>query len=201
MTPHERRLVRRWRASTRPSPGATHGDRRAASVPRRARGERQRPRYAPSVRRAITGFHQDELGDWVADLACGHGQHVRHQPPLQLRPWPVTPEGRASKLGAELDCIRCDRFELPEGIRAYRRTPEIDETSIPEGLRRHHSTKPGVWGMIHVLEGQLRYVIEPPLAAEYVLDVATPGVVVPEVKHHVETSGPVRFFVEFLRRP
>lgn len=153
------------------------------------------------MRRAITGFHQDELGDWVADLACGHGQHVRHQPPFQVRPWAVTPEGRASKLGAELDCVRCDRFELPEAVRAYKRTPELDETSIPAGLRRHHSTKPGVWGVIHVLVGQLRYVIEPPLAAEYVLDAATPGVVAPEVKHHVEAAGPVRFFVEFLRRP
>ena len=25
----------------------------------------------------IVGFHLDEYGDWVADLRCGHGQHVR----------------------------------------------------------------------------------------------------------------------------
>ena len=30
----------------------------------------------------IVGFHVDEYGDWVADLQCGHGQHVRHQPPI-----------------------------------------------------------------------------------------------------------------------
>ncbi|MBI5854136.1 MAG: DUF3565 domain-containing protein [Nitrospirae bacterium] len=41
----------------------------------------------------ITGYHQDEQGDWVADLACGHGQHVRHQPPLTVRPWGVIAEG------------------------------------------------------------------------------------------------------------
>jgi hypothetical protein len=60
------------------------------------------------MRAAITGWHTDEVGDWVADLACGHGQHVRHQPPFRERPWVVTEEGRASWIGAELECVRCD---------------------------------------------------------------------------------------------
>lgn len=30
------------------------------------------------VRRRIVGFHQDEGGDWVAELSCMHRQHVRH---------------------------------------------------------------------------------------------------------------------------
>ena len=58
--------------------------------------------------RAIIGFHQDEEGHWVADLSCGHGQHVRHQPPWQNRPWVITPEGRASRLGRTLPCRRCE---------------------------------------------------------------------------------------------
>jgi hypothetical protein len=56
----------------------------------------------------ITGFHQDEEHHWVADLACGHTQHVRHDPPWQSRPWVTTPEGRASKLGQLLECKKCD---------------------------------------------------------------------------------------------
>lgn len=59
----------------------------------------------------IIGYHQDELGDWVADLACGHGQHVRHQPPFFSRPWMLTEEGRASHLGKTLDCKKCDDGE------------------------------------------------------------------------------------------
>lgn len=58
--------------------------------------------------RRIVGFHQDEQGDWVADLACGHGQHVRHEPPWRQRPWVLTQEGRNSHLGWELNCTRCD---------------------------------------------------------------------------------------------
>lgn len=60
------------------------------------------------MRRAITGYHTDDVGDPVAELACGHGQHVRHHPPMFSRPWVLTPEGRASMLGVELDCVRCD---------------------------------------------------------------------------------------------
>lgn len=66
------------------------------------------------MKRTITGFHRDPAEDWVAELVCGHGQHVRHKPPFFSRPWILTVEGRHSRLGVELDCVRCDRFELPE---------------------------------------------------------------------------------------
>jgi hypothetical protein len=60
------------------------------------------------MRRRIVGYRQDEEGHWVAELECGHSQHVRHDPPWQVRDWVTTPEGRASRVGAELDCRRCD---------------------------------------------------------------------------------------------
>jgi Protein of unknown function (DUF3565) len=60
----------------------------------------------------IVGFHQDDHGDWVADLACGHGQHVRHRPPWELRAWVTTDAGRQAHLGMLLRCVRCD--ELPK---------------------------------------------------------------------------------------
>jgi hypothetical protein len=59
--------------------------------------------------RRIVGFHQDEEHHWVADLECGHTQHVRHDPPWQVRPWVTTPEGRRGFLGATLNCVECDR--------------------------------------------------------------------------------------------
>ena len=61
-----------------------------------------------TVNQPIIGFHQDDEGHWVAELRCGHGQHVRHDPPWQVRPWVTTLEGRASRLGVELNCVRCD---------------------------------------------------------------------------------------------
>ncbi len=60
------------------------------------------------MNQAIIGYHLDEFGDWVADLACGHGQHVRHQPPFFSRPWVVTTEGRQQHLGTTLNCTKCE---------------------------------------------------------------------------------------------
>ncbi len=60
------------------------------------------------MQQAIVGFHLDEEGHWVADLACGHGQHVRHDPPWQNRPWVLTKQGRKEKLGVMLECKKCE---------------------------------------------------------------------------------------------
>lgn len=65
------------------------------------------PRLRPIPTAAITGYHQDEHADWVAELDCGHTQHVRHKPPFQLREWVTTEEGRGQYLGTRLDCIEC----------------------------------------------------------------------------------------------
>ena len=46
------------------------------------------------IARRIVAYHADELGDWVAELDCGHGQHVRHDPPWQVREWVTTERGR-----------------------------------------------------------------------------------------------------------
>ncbi len=59
------------------------------------------------MQRAITGFHRDAQGDWVAELACGHAQHVRHKPPFVERSWVVTPEGRQAHIGTLLVCVLC----------------------------------------------------------------------------------------------
>lgn len=62
----------------------------------------------------ITHFHQDDEGHWVARLACGHHQHVRHDPPWQMRPWVVTPDGRQAALGRTLACRKCEQGAPPD---------------------------------------------------------------------------------------
>lgn len=59
----------------------------------------------------IIGYHRDDEGHWVAELACGHHRHVRHQPPWAERPWVTTEAGRRSRLGLALPCVKCDRGE------------------------------------------------------------------------------------------
>lgn len=66
------------------------------------------------MERPIVGFHVDEENHWVAELACGHYQHVRHNPPWTERPWVLTEEGRTGMLGALLDCKKCDSGAAPD---------------------------------------------------------------------------------------
>jgi tellurite resistance-related uncharacterized protein len=91
---------------------------------------------------------------------------------------------------------------LPAGLESYKRTPTFTEASVPAGLLNDHSTKDGTWGLIHVEEGRLRYVVTDPRrpSAERILTPdSAPGVVEPTILHHVEPIGAVRFHVEFLR--
>jgi hypothetical protein len=55
-----------------------------------------------------------------------------------------------------------------------------------------------VWARILVHEGVLRYHVES-RGVHVDLTPETPGTVVPELPHHVEPRGAVRFHVEFYR--
>ena len=57
--------------------------------------------------RKIVDFHLDETLDWVADLECGHQQHVQHNPPWTHAHWVTTPQGRLEHLGQEINCLAC----------------------------------------------------------------------------------------------
>ena len=51
---------------------------------------------------------KDDVGDWAAELDCGHRQHIRHQPPFRLAPWVEVDDERAGRIGGPLDCPLCD---------------------------------------------------------------------------------------------
>jgi tellurite resistance-related uncharacterized protein len=154
------------------------------------------------MQRRMQGFHQDLEGHWVAELVCGHAQHVRHQPPFTLRPWVVTPEGRAGRIGQELECVACDRRELPAGHVAYKRTLTFTRESVPPGLLRRHDTKAGVWGVLHVSSGALEF-LEPDGEGEkrQIVAAGQQAIILPEVPHRVAPLGEVEFHVEFWRAP
>ena len=63
------------------------------------------------ISRKIVGFHLDERQDWVAELECGHQQHMRHDPPWVRREWVMTAEGRMEHTGHELICVACATVE------------------------------------------------------------------------------------------
>jgi tellurite methyltransferase len=153
-----------------------------------------------SMERTILSFDLDSESEWFAELSCGHRQHTRHNPPIQEREWVKTAVGRDSRIGTSLACVLCDRSELPNGFSAYNRTPTFSETSVPKALLGTHSTKPAVWGLIHVVEGQLTYNQHAPYHTSELLTPSAPGIVRPEVEHHVTCDASVQFYVEFWRR-
>lgn len=66
------------------------------------------------MKQPITGYHTDSDDHWVAQLRCGHNQHVRHDPPWTVREWVTTAEGREQMLGYQLDCLKCDELAPPD---------------------------------------------------------------------------------------
>lgn len=153
--------------------------------------------FSVSLRPALL-FQQDAQGDWVATLACGHTQHVRHRPPFELRPWVLSEAGRRDKLGAEFDCLFCEMPQPPAQARVYKQSREFDETSTPSGLLESHRLRGGSWGRIVVLEGLLKYEILEGTPGVWILRPGVVGSVAPELAHRVLPCGPVRFKIEFL---
>ena len=154
----------------------------------------------PSVNRTITGFHQDEVGDWVAELSCLHAQHVRHRPPFRLAPWVLDDAERAARIGSVLECPLCDHAELPQNLRVVRVTETWDERTVPAGLLTAHRVAAGTWGRLRVEQGRLRLRLRTSPPLDLLVRPDHPQPLPPEVEHQVELVGEVRFCVEFLRR-
>ena len=80
-------------------------------------------------------------------------------------------------------------------MKPYRTTAVFDETTLPATLRREHRTKAGAWGIIRVLQGELR--LRFPDGRDELLFCERPGLIRPEETRWVEPVGPIRMQVEF----
>lgn len=78
----------------------------------------------------------------------------------------------------------------------YRSTPVFDQDTLPAALRARHDTKADMWGLIRVIEGELKLTILEPLS-ERVLTPGNPGIVLPQQPHFVTPLGPMKMPVDF----
>ena len=152
------------------------------------------------MQREIVGFRQDEAGDWIAELDCLHGQHVRHRPPLWPRPWVEIPTGRAEHTGTSLDCPLCDRAELPDGLVIVRTAGPFDESTLPAGLRRNHRVANGTWGLLRVITGEAHFTMQTEPLSERDLYAGDLQPIPPGVLHAV-SIGSGSIAVDFLVAP
>lgn len=149
--------------------------------------------------RAIVGYRRDDEGVWTCLLACGHRQHVRHRPPFHVAEWIDSDVGRAAHVGSPLRCRLCEQLLMPEVVDYVRTSAVWDEHSLPRALERRHRLGSGTWGVLRVLEGQLRFVAHSVTTLEVVVTSGTSQAVPPEMEHEVHVIGPVRFALEFYR--
>lgn len=56
------------------------------------------------MQQAIIGFHLDDEQHEIAELDCGHNQHIRCITPWRNCPWVITEDARKTKLGRILNC-------------------------------------------------------------------------------------------------
>ena len=82
----------------------------------------------------------------------------------------------------------------------YRSTPVFDEITLPAALRGEHRTKPGVWGVVRVIEGRLKLTyLDPP--SVMIVTPETPGPILPDQPHFVQPLGAMRMQVDFFSEP
>ncbi|GGD55522.1 DUF1971 domain-containing protein [Erythrobacter arachoides] len=96
------------------------------------------------------------------------------------------------------------KADLLRNLEPYKRTATFTDSTVPAGLLADHSTKGGIWGLIQVEEGKLRYLVTDPRRVstnEVLTPDSAPGIVEPTILHRVEPIGAVKFHVEFLRPP
>ncbi len=85
----------------------------------------------------------------------------------------------------------------PSTLVSYKKTDIFTEDTLPAGLQQSHRTKGGVWALIRILEGELQFQLEGGMPE--ILSRSNPGLVEPDLPHHIEAVGPVRFYIEFFR--
>ncbi|CAI8838823.1 Protein of unknown function [Pseudomonas koreensis] len=52
----------------------------------------------------------------MAELSCGHTQHLRHQPPWQSRAWVLDPAQRIEKIGQPFACGWCAQGSVSDNL-------------------------------------------------------------------------------------
>ena len=83
-------------------------------------------------------------------------------------------------------------------ITPYGSSMIFDENSLPDSLRNEHHTKDGTWGLLRVLEGEVRLVfLDPPSVRLVTVD--DPAPIPPQSPHFVKLAGPMKMQVEFYR--
>jgi hemoglobin len=89
---------------------------------------------------------------------------------------------------------------LPAGLQCYRRTLHFSPANVPAALLSSHSVKSGVWGLLRVINGRVRFCLDSGARDSAVVGEGGTAVIAPGVLHHVELlDAASTFYIEFHR--
>ena len=80
----------------------------------------------------------------------------------------------------------------------YASSPVFDDQSLPDKLRNDHRTKDGTWGLLRVLEGEVRLIFTEP-HREVLVTPDMPAPIAPLATHYVVPLGKMTMQVELYR--
>lgn len=133
--------------------------------------------------------------DRQIDLAREMATYISPRPGFTQHPLTVHASAQMINLIERASQFR----ELPLSPTRYKRTSVFDENTLPAALRREHRTGHGVWGVIRVLDGRVRYQVFDP-ASEVILEPGRPGLILPDELHLVEPLESMRMQIEFYHQ-
>lgn len=149
------------------------------------------------MKRPIIGYGTDAENDGFAILDCGHCQHIRHRPPFVNRPWATTPEGRQRFLGHPLDCVRCDRLELPNAeMLETDQAASAHAGNVP--VAGWNELESGQWAQVLPEQGELRCQM-PTLDVDVRITPTVPGIIPPQTAYRLVPAADARFHIEVYR--
>ncbi|HWB76886.1 MAG TPA: DUF3565 domain-containing protein [Nannocystaceae bacterium] len=151
------------------------------------------------IDRRIVAVHAESADTCVVELDCGHRRHVRDRPPFERYPWVRDATAHAQKIGATIECGRCDALERPSTAQRYREGTPWTSATLPAGLRKSHALKAGVWGELVVLAGTGRLRFDPPLARTLQLVAGNVIAIPPEATHELVLDDDAVVRIDFWR--
>lgn len=90
--------------------------------------------------------------------------------------------------------------QLPPGLTCYRQTSAFNVETVPKPLLSTHTVKSGVWVLLKVVRGQVRYCLDGATPESTLIEPGGTVVIEPEAPHHVELlNADSTLLLEFYR--
>jgi len=88
---------------------------------------------------------------------------------------------------------------LPEDVRPYFKSSLFNFETVPKKLLSDHNLKDGVWGLLCVEKGEVKYFLAQENAPLAVLGPNDQQVIETTVLHYIEPSKEAEFYIEFYK--